>query len=164
MSLCLPTGDAGLDTALPCLSTVHADALESEPDSLEVALRLEAAVWVELDAISALANKLRERELPLAAGIQSLRPMTGPSSSSSSSGGGIEAAGSAAVAAGAAGAVLQAGAHPDWPALRRLQHLSYAVTSQLANISASEGRQAFVEAPSICARLRLGLAALRQHR
>lgn len=139
-------------------SQLLADALESEPDSLAVALRLEAAVWVELDAISALANKLRERELPLPNGMESLRPMAVPGSSSSGSDGGGSGSESAAAAA------LQAGAHPDWPALRRLQHLSYAVTSQLASISASEGRQAFVEAPSICARLRLGLAALRKHR
>lgn len=135
-----------------------ADALESEPDSLAVALRLEAAVWVELDAISALANKLRERELPLPNGMESLRPMAVPGSSSSGSDSGGSGSESEASAA------LQAGAHPDWPALRRLQHLSYAVTSQLASVSASEGRQAFVEAPSICARLRLGLAALRKHR
>lgn len=128
---------------------------------MAVALRLEAAVWVELDAISALANKLRDRELPLPNGVESLRPMAAPSGSS---GGGDSPAAAADAAAGAAGTALQAGAHPDWPALRRLQHLSYAVTCQLGNVSTSEGRQAFVEAPSISARLRLGLAALRKHR
>ncbi|PRW20778.1 Meiotic nuclear division 1 [Chlorella sorokiniana] len=142
----------------PAEDVLGEDALDSEPDSLAVALRLESAVWVELDAISVLANKLRERELPLPNGMQSLRPMAVPGSSGGSSSGGSDSD------APAETALLQAGAHPDWPALRRLQHLSYAVTSQLANISASEGRQAFVEAPSICARLRLGLAALRKHR
>ena len=38
------------------------------------------------------------------------------------------------------------------------------VASMLANVSAAEGRQAWVEAPSICSRLRLGLAGLRKHR
>lgn len=55
-------------------------------------------------------------------------------------------------------------APPDYPALRRAQRLSFACAALLADLSATEGRQAWVEACSICARLRLGLAALRKHR
>ncbi len=51
-----------------------------------------------------------------------------------------------------------------YPAIRRAQRLSYAVASVLADLPASEGRQALLEAPRISARLRLALAALRKHR
>ena len=53
---------------------------------------------------------------------------------------------------------------PAYPAIRRAQRLSYAAASVLADLPASEGRQALLEAPSISARLRLVLAALRKHR
>lgn len=91
--------------------------------------------------MQALASKLRERASPLPAGLQCLRPP-----------------------AAAADMAATATAHPDWPTLRRLQRLPFAAVSLLANVSGSEGRQAFLEAPSVCARLRLALAALRKHR
>ena len=55
-------------------------------------------------------------------------------------------------------------AHPAYPALRRLERLSYLGVTVMANVSNSEGRQALLEAPSLCARLRILLAALRQQR
>ena len=127
---------------LPPTATA-ADALEGQPDSLELALQLEAAVWQEVDAVHALASKLRDRSQPLPAGLACLRPMQAQAQQQ---------------------AQQQAGAPPDYPALRRLHHLANATTSMLANVSATEGRQAWVEAGSLCARLRLGLAALRKHR
>jgi hypothetical protein len=122
-----------------------------QADSLPVALDLEAAVWREIDAVHGLASKLRDRVAPLPRGLRCLRPLAQPI---------------AAVAAATEGGppLVQAGAHPDYPATRRLQRLSFAVASMLANVSAAEGRQAWVEAPSICSRLRLGLAGLRKHR
>lgn len=139
------------------------ELLSEQPDSLAVGLRLEAMLWAEIDAIQALASKLREREVLLPAGLLCLWPMQQQHDQQQ------EQQEQQVVAAGGDGGAaearhLQVGAHPDYPALRRLQHLSYAVLSQLANVSASEGRQAFVEAPSVCARLRLGLASLNKHR
>lgn len=109
-------------------------------------------MWQEVDAVHALASKLRERVQPLPGGLACLRPMQQqqPQEQQQQQQG--------------AGEALQAGAPPGYPALRRLQHLAYAVTAMLANVSATEGRQAWVEAGSLCARLRLGLAALRKHR
>lgn len=54
--------------------------------------------------------------------------------------------------------------HPSYPPIRRAQRLSYALASVLGGISTDEGRQALLEAPSICARLRLIVAGLRRHR
>lgn len=112
-------------------------------------------MWREIDAVHALASKLRERAAPLQQGVRCLRPWTdGPG-----------AGGAGGAAGGSASARLAAlGAHPEYPSLRRAQRLSFAVVSLLGNVTAAEGRQAWVEAGSTCARLRLGLAALRSHR
>lgn len=163
---------------------IRADALSEEPVELSVALRLEAALWIEIDAVQALASKLRDRASPLPEGIQCLRPHSAPAppaaaaqaaaaaaaaaGSGAGAGEGAATAGAAAeAAADAAAATLAAQkpvAPPDYPALRRVQRLSYACAALLSNISPADGRQAWVEAGSICARLRLGLAALRKQR
>jgi hypothetical protein len=137
--------------------------LSEEPDSLAVALRLEAAVWREVAAIHKLASKLRERLAPLPDGLLCLRPWQ-PGREGIPAAADASAADAAAASEEAAAAAQHGpGAHPDYPALRRAQRLSFAVTSLLGNVT-SEGRQAYVEAGSISARLRLGLAALRLNR
>lgn len=137
------------------------DALDSKPDSPALALRLEAAVWQEIDAVQALAGKLRSRASPLPEGVQCLRPPAAVQA-------GAQPAAAEAAGATAEGqrASVQARpvAPPDYPALRRAQRLSFACAALLADLSATEGRQAWVEAGSTCTRLRLALAALRKHR
>jgi hypothetical protein len=55
--------------------------------------------------------------------------------------------------------------HPAYPALRRAQRLSFAIMAVLVDtISPSEGRQAFIEAGSTTARLRMALARICHHR
>ena len=100
-------------------------------------------MWQEVDAVHALASKLRERVMPLPSGLACLRPIQRGEQPQ---------------------APLKAGAPDAYPALRRVSRLSFALTTMLADLSPTEGRQAWAEAPSICARLRLGLAALRKHR
>jgi Lon protease-like protein len=115
------------------------------PDSLELALRLEAAVWVELDALRVLTKKINRWPMPMLPGLRCLRPP-------------------AAGDGGAAPGEGLPGAHPGYPALRRVQRLSFALASCLADTSVAEGRQAVLEAPSISSRLRLALASLRRQR
>lgn len=110
---------------------------------VEVALALEAQVWAELYAVCALAEKISGRTPPLADGLLCLRPPPGAT-------------------AGAAGPGQHA--HPAYPPLRRAQRLSYALASAIGSVTNSEGRQEWLEAISIAARLRLGLEALRTHR
>lgn len=110
------------------------------------ALQLEARVWGELDAIRALAEEISRRPpAPLLPGLLCLRP---PSNL-----GEAEEEGQAPPAADA-----------RYPALRRMQRLSFALASCLVDVSSSEGRQALLEAGSTTSRLRLALAALRRHR
>lgn len=132
-----------------------------------MALRLEAALWQEIDAVHALASKLRERVQPLPSGIACLRPMAQQRGQQEEQQGGAGAGpqpAAAAAAGEAADAAAVVGAHPDYPALRRVQRLSHAATAMLANVSQTEGRQGWIECGSICARLRLSLASLRKHR
>lgn len=148
-------------------SCPHADELGSEPDSLALALRLEAAVWQEIDAVQALAGKLRGRASPLPEGVQCLRPPAAAGADAAAQAGARPAAAQAAELAAEeqkAHAPKHPVAPPDYPALRRAQRLSFACAALLADLSATEGRQAWVEAGSTCGRLRLALAALRKHR
>lgn len=59
---------------------------------------------------------------------------------------------------------LDAFSDPQYPALRRMQRLSYAAAISLMDMTPSEGRQAVLEANSVGARLRLVLASLIKHR
>jgi hypothetical protein len=144
-------------------------------------LRLEQQVWEEIDAVRDLAEKIAGRATPLADGLTCLRPPNTTISatiSSGSSSGGLELFKEQEAAWKArneqqhleemAGAkdprgIFQ-GAHPGYPPLRRVQRLSFALASSLGDVSASEGRQAWLEVHSVAGRLRLGLSALRRHR
>ncbi|KAL4451643.1 hypothetical protein ABPG75_007305 [Micractinium tetrahymenae] len=164
--------ERGVELQAPA-DVLEADALTGQPDSPALALQLEAAVWREIDAVQALAGKLRSRASPLPEGVQCLRPPSLPVGEAAAA---AAAADEAAAAAAAAATQAEAAgeqqapakerpvAPPDYPALRRAQRLSFACAALLANVNAAEGRQAWVEAGSVCTRLRLGLAALRKHR
>ncbi|KAI3437687.1 hypothetical protein D9Q98_000136 [Chlorella vulgaris] len=157
------TSERGIAWQAPDEVLDASECLSEEPDSLAVTLRLEAAVWREVAAIHKLASKLRERLAPLPDGLLCLRPWQPGTGAVPAAADASAADAAAASKEAAADAQHGPGAHPDYPALRRAQRLSFAVTSLLGNVT-SEGRQAYVEAGSISARLRLGLAALRLNR
>jgi len=119
--------------------------------SLESALALEERVWEELDILRDLAQKISGNGAvyPLPRGLASLRPMVHDLKSGQSVG-----------ACAWDGKV----AHPEYPALRRTQRLSYALASRLGSVANSEGRQAWLEAPSVTSRLRKGVSGLVAHR
>ena len=125
---------------------------------LKECLRLEEQVWEELDKVRILASKISGRTAPLAEGLLCLRPKVELRSNS------ILGPSAAATAHDESPEWTGEGAHPQYPALRRIQRLSFALASSLGDVSASEGRQAWLEVNSIAGRLRLGLAALRRHR
>lgn len=149
------TGGANLDTTAGSISSSSSG---SGDDLLAYCLLLESQVWEEIDAVRALAEKIAGRATPLAEGLVCLRPTAPPRDSYE-------------MAPGAAGHYEEEslgwsgeGAHPCYPPLRRVQRLSFALASSLGDVSASEGRQAWLEVNSVADRLRLGLAALRRHR
>jgi Lon protease-like protein len=153
-------------------------------------LKLEQQVWHEIDAVRELAEKIAGRSTPLADGLTCLRP---PLSSSFTSFDSSRPFSTSSTATGvgdlehfkkqeaewkqrnqenhleemAGGKDLRGiyqGAHPGFPQLRRIQRLSFALASSLGDVSASEGRQAWLEVHSVAGRLRLGLSALKRHR
>ncbi|GAB4819423.1 hypothetical protein N2152v2_006469 [Parachlorella kessleri] len=111
--------------------------------SRSVAMRLEELVWRELDAVMHLAARLRAQPVPLGEGLVQLRPPQ----------------------LGLLVPQLPEQQQGRQEVVAEEQHGTIkSVASVLADLPASEGRQALLEAPSISARLRLALAALRKHR
>jgi len=160
---------------------------ESTPgnDLLVDCLKLEQQIWHEIDAVRDLAEKIAGRATPLADGLTCLRPpfpfssdISSAISETSTGGGDLEYFKKQEaewelrnqenhleeMAGGKDLRGIYQGAHPGFPSLRRVQRLSFALASSLGDVSASEGRQAWLEVHSISGRLRLGLSALKRHR
>ncbi|KAH7617703.1 hypothetical protein Ndes2526B_g07569 [Nannochloris sp. 'desiccata'] len=152
-----------------------------DTDRLADCLRLEQQIWHEIDAVRDLAEKIAGRATPLADGLTCLRPSFKNISGASippGTGGDLESFRKQEaewklrnqenhleeMAGGKDLRGIYQGAHPAFPNLRRVQRLSFALASSLGDVSASEGRQAWLEVHSVAGRLRLGLSALRRHR
>jgi hypothetical protein len=141
------------------------DSAGKDAHALIECLKLEQQVWKEIDAVRDLAEKIAGRATPLADGLTCLRPCSSTTTTMQQSNGDVESVESFKPQE-AEWKVKNSGegAHPAYPNLRRVQRLSFALASSLGDVSASEGRQAWLEVHSIAGRLRLGLSALRRHR
>ena len=141
------------------ISTIGRCALQSGGEKTEkqhytllaACLRLENEIWELLDDISAATEKLTNsgRALPHSEnGLLCLRPFIRANVGAHSCSSSLEWSGN--------------GAHPQYPALRRLQRLSFAVASVGMKRQDEEGRQRMLECNSIEERLMLGLSALKR--
>jgi hypothetical protein len=126
------------------------------PNTVASALLLEQRVWEELEAIGALSEKLSSKPLVLPDALLCLLP-------SDLDHRGCTRLPAAAVEFRQRRVSSAVEAVSKYPVARRLQRLSYTLLSVVNEFSEVEARQAALEAGSVTARLKLGLAALRWH-